>query len=336
VGSRGNLPFPIPNSLLPFFGGANLVWRSSEGFFPHVTRPMEPADREIVRQIDRDAFERLRRNELPGRLSLRTAENIDAAFERPYPGVVLEAPRGQVVGYCFTHVWGSLGWLGTLGIAPVRQGIGLGRPLVAAGLRLLEEAGCSALALETMPESGRNLALYTRLGLEPRRLTLLFEASPPAARTTHWAIWRDESDDLRAVASALVPGLDPTPAARWLLHEESGDTLVWRDAAGEPVCFAVLRHAPRRQGSLQAYLTVEAAACLPRVADEWPRFLAEMQAYAEGRGRAGLVLPVNADQTALLGSALDAGMRIVQTRVRMVRGGALGGPDDLLMLTLAM
>ena len=109
-----------------------------------------------------------------------------------------------------------------------------------------------------------------------------------------------------------------------------------RDAAGEPVCFAVLRHAPRRQGSLQAYLTVEAAACLPRVADEWPRFLAEMQAYAEGRGRAGLVLPVNADQTALLGSALDAGMRIVQTRVRMVRGGALGGPDDLLMLTLAM
>jgi len=29
-------------------------------------------------------------------------------------------------------------------------------------------------------------------------------------------------------------------------------------------------------------------------------------------------------------------MRIVQTRVRMVRGGALGGPDDLLMLTLAM
>ena len=61
-----------------------------------------------------------------------------------------------------------------------------------------------------------------------------------------------------------------------------------------------------------------------------------MQAYAEGRGRAGLVLPVNADQTALLDSVLDAGMRIVQTRVRMVRGGALGGPDDLLMLTLAM
>ena len=41
---------------------------SGEDIFPHVTRPMEPADREIVRQIDRDAFEMLRRNELAGRL----------------------------------------------------------------------------------------------------------------------------------------------------------------------------------------------------------------------------------------------------------------------------
>lgn len=309
-----------------------------EDAFPHYTRPMAPGDRELVRQIDRDAFELVRRErgELAGRLRLRTAENIAAAFDRPHPGVVLEAPRGRVVGYCFTHVWGSLGWLGTLGIAPERQGLGLGRPLVAAGLRLLQEAGCTTLALETMPDSGRNLALYARLGLEPRRLTILCEGSPVPARTTRWTIWPGEGDELRAIAGALVPGLDPTPAARWLKHEDAGDTLIWRDDAGEPVCFAVLRHAPRRQGSVQAYLTVEAAACLPHAAPDWPRFLAEMQSYAEQRGSAGMVFPINGEQSGLLYIALESGMRIVHTRVRMARGPALGGPDDALTLTLAM
>lgn len=310
----------------------------SEEFFPHYTRRMEPDDLAIVRQIDRDAFERIRRErgELAGRLRLRTAENIAAAFNRPHPGVVLESPRGRVVGYCFTHVWGSLGWLGTLGLAPDRQGLGLGRALVRAGLGLLEEAGCSTLALETMPDSGRNLALYTRLGLETRRLTLLCEGAPVPARETRWTIWQGEEHALRAVAGALVPGLDPTPAARWLRDEEAGDTLIWHDNTGEPMCFAALRHAPRRQGSIQAYLTVEAAACLPHAAPEWPRFLAEMQSYARQRSSAGMVFPINGQQSALLFAALESGMRIVHTRVQMARGPALGRPDDVLALTLAM
>ena len=311
--------------------------RSDEGF-PHYTRPIEPDDRELVRQIDRDAFERVRRErgELSGGLRLRTAENMAAAFERPFPGVVLEAPRGRVVGYCFTHAWGSLGWLGTLGVAPDRQGLGLGRALVAAGLKLLDQAGCTIHALETMPDSGRNLALYTRLGLEPRRLTFLCQGAPPPAREARWTIWTGEDGALRAIGEALVPGLDPTPAARWLRREDAGETLIWRDDAGYPVCFAALRHAPRRQYNIQAYLTVEAAACLPRAARDWPRFLAKMQLYALQRGKAGFVLPVNAQQSPLLRAMLDAGMRIVHTRVRMVRGPLLGSPDALLALTLAM
>lgn len=311
---------------------------ASDQVFPHYTRPFEPDDRELVRQIDRDAFERVRRErgELSERLRLRTAENIAAAFERPFPGVALEAPRGRVVGYCFTHVWGSLGWLGTLGITPDRQGLGLGRPLVAAGLKLLDQAGCTIHALETMPDSGRNLALYARLGLEPHRLTLLCQGAPSPARETRWTIWAGEDGALSAIGNAFAPGLDLTPAARWLRREEAGETLVWHDDAGQPVCFAALRHTPRRPYSVQAYLTVEAAACLPRAAHDWPRFLAEMQTYALQRGKAGFVLPVNAQQSSLLRALLDAGMQIVHTRVRMVRGPLLGSPDALLALTLAM
>lgn len=303
-----------------------------------LTRPMTPADRELVRQIDRDAFELVRRERgQPGEgLKLRTAENIAAAFDRPLPGVVLEEPRGRVVGYCFTHMWGSLGWLGTLGITPARQGLGLGRTLVSAGLALLEQAGCTTLALETMPDSGRNLALYARLGLNPHHMTFLCQGAPQPARETRWTIWTGGDDALRTVAGALVPGLDPTPAAEWLRREDAGETLVWRDGTGQPVCFAALRYGPRRQGQIPVYLTVEAAACLPSAAHEWSRFLAEMQTYAVQRGKAGLVLPVSGQQSTLLRRLLDSGMRIVHTRVRMLRGEALGAPDALLLLTLAM
>lgn len=305
-------------------------------FPPYRTRVMTPADLKAVAQIDRDAFELYRRQQrrLVRPLRLRTPENLNAAVRRPYPGVVVESPPGYVVGYCFTHVWGVLGWLGTLGVAPASQGLGLGRAVTAAGLELLRQAGCQTLALETMPESGKNIALYTRLGLALHTLTCLLQGEVLAASSTHFEVWSG-GGALREVAGRLAPGLDPTPAARWLDDEEAGRTLIWRED-GQAVAFAVLRHKPRRLEGMQTHLTVEAAACLPGAVEHWPRYLSEMQLYAERLGQMGLVLPVNGQQSALLEWALAAGLRIVHTRVRMVSGHDLGGADDLLMLTLAM
>ncbi len=303
---------------------------------PHRTRIMTPADLKVVAQIDRDAFEMYRRQQrrLVQPLRLRTPQNMNAAVRRPFPGVVVESPPGRVVGYCFTHVWGTLGWLGTLGVAPASQGLGLGRAVTAAGLELLRQAGCQTLALETMPESGKNIALYTRLGLEPRSITCLFQGVVPAANSVHFEVW-DGGSALRDISGRLAPGLDPTPAARWLDGEEAGRTLIWREG-GEPVAFAALRHTPRRLEGMQTYLTIEAAACLPQAAEHWPRYLGEMQAYAERLGQMGLVLPINGRQLVLLGTVLAARLHIVHTRVRMISGHDLGGADDLLVLTLAM
>ena len=303
---------------------------------PPVIRAMLPADLKAVCQIDRDAFEAYRRQQrqLTHPLRLRTPENMNAAVRRPTPGVVIELPPGRIAGYCFTHVWGSLGWLGTLGVAPAQQGTGLGRTVIAAGLRVLREAGCRVLALETMPESGKNLALYIRLGLEPRYITLLCQGAPNAAPETHFEPWAG-GDELRTVAARFMPGLDPTPAARWLADEFAGDTVIWREA-GQPVAFAMLRGAPRRIDNIPTYLTVEAAACLPEAADDWPRYLGEMQTYAEQQGKYGVVLPVNTSQVKLLRYTLEAGFKIAHTRVQMATGEAIGAPDALLMLTLAM
>ncbi|MBN1201024.1 MAG: GNAT family N-acetyltransferase [Anaerolineae bacterium] len=312
-----------------------LVYNDSD-MLSYVARPVTPDDLEAVRRVDCDAFETYRRkqHQIQRALSLRTVENMSAAIRRAVPGVVIECPPGKVVGYCFTHVWGLVGWLGTLGVSPRSQGLGLGRSVIAAGLDTLRRAGCRTLALETMPESGKNIALYNRLGLEARRLTLLCQGTVNPAASMQFERWRGDNA-LRVVASQLVDGLDPTPAAQWLAAEEAGQTFVWRDG-GQPVAFAILRTKPRRLESLQLYITVEAAACLPCAAGEWPRYVAEMQAYAQMLGKTGLLLPVNARQHSLLRAALEARFKIVHTRVRMVDGEALGAPDAILMLTLAM
>jgi GNAT superfamily N-acetyltransferase len=297
---------------------------------------MKPADIKTVCQIDRDAFEAYHRQQrrLTQPLRLRTPENINAAVRRPNPGVVVESPPGRIAGYCFTHVWGSLGWLGTLGVAPSQQGLGLGQAVVAAGLDLLRQAGCSTLGLETMPESGKNLALYTRLGLDAQHLTLILQGMTEAAAKTHFELWDGETA-LREIASAVVPGLDPMPAAQWLDDEGGGETVVWRED-GQPAAFAVLRSAGRRLENVQNYLNIEAAACIPGAVAHWPRYLAEMQTYARRLHRSGLAIPVSAQQKMLLRELLEAGMQIAYARVRMTDGAPLGSPDAVLMLTLAM
>ncbi|MBI5959707.1 MAG: GNAT family N-acetyltransferase [Chloroflexi bacterium] len=308
----------------------------SEEAVSFVTRLMTPADLKTVCQIDRDAFEAYHRQQrrLMQPLRLRTPENMNAAVRRPYAGVVVETSPGRVAGYCFTHVWGSLGWLGTLGVAPNQQGLGLGRAVIAAGLDLLHQAGCRIRGLETMPESGKNLALYTRLGLDAQHLTMVFQGLTELAAKTHYELW-DGEGALRQIASAFIPGLDPTPAALWLDDEGGGETIVWRED-GQEVAFAVLRAAGRRLETMQNYLNIEVAACLPEAANHWPRYLAEMQTYAHRLHRSGLLIPVSAQQKTLLHGLLEAGMQIAYSRVRMTDSDPLGDPDALLMLTLAM
>ena len=303
---------------------------------PYILRPMSPKEAGPLEQLDWDAFESYHRRHSKDNRALRhrTRANLDAALNRPHPGVVLEWPPGKIAGYCFTHVWGALGWLGTLGVAPKHQGIGLGRAVTGAGIDLLREVGCTTVALETMPDNCKNLALYTRLGLEGRELTVLCQGTPEVATSVRFAVWQG-GDIPASIANQVVPGMDPTPAAQWLLDEDAGQTLVWWEN-GQPAAFASLRSTARREESYHLYLVVEAAACTPRAASNWPHYLSEIQWYARSLRKSGVVMPVNMRQQKLLRATLNAGLKIVQTRVRMAAGDMIGAPDDILLMTLAM
>jgi mycothiol synthase len=100
-------------------------------------------------------------------LSAREAEAwFDAA------GLLLAEQHDTVVGFHWTKVHDALvdgrglGEVYVLGIDPSAQGLGLGRVLLAAGLRHLFERGCRTVLLYVDDSNTTALRLYERAGFE--------------------------------------------------------------------------------------------------------------------------------------------------------------------------
>ena len=62
------------------------------------------------------------------------------------------------------HRSGTEGWMGPLAVRPDRQGEGLGRQIVQAGIEWLRGQGATTIGLETMPRTVDNIGFYSRLG----------------------------------------------------------------------------------------------------------------------------------------------------------------------------
>jgi predicted N-acetyltransferase YhbS len=124
-------------------------------------RPIRTADYQIVRQIDNLSFKKGN--------SFRSVENIaNLALINP-EGCLLCLEGHRPVGFVFSRVFGSIGYLGPLGVDPVEQNKGYGKLIVQEGIKYLQTQDCQVIGLETLPEWGKNIALYHKLGF---RVTL--------------------------------------------------------------------------------------------------------------------------------------------------------------------
>lgn len=79
---------------------------------------------------------------------------------------------GAVAAFNMAHRSGVEGWMGPLAVRPDRQGLGVGRAIVDAGVAWLEDGGCTTIGLETMPRTMDNIGFYARLGFVPGYLTI--------------------------------------------------------------------------------------------------------------------------------------------------------------------
>lgn len=131
-------------------------------------REMTKQDYQQVMWIDQMAFSaHYRKTYGINKLMERIPEGLSAYQQRTgTEGIVLEY-HGQVVGYAFSHQWGSLGWFGPIGIDLNYQGRGFGKQLILHIIEQLSELDVREIGLETMVNSPNNIGMYMSLGLKP-------------------------------------------------------------------------------------------------------------------------------------------------------------------------
>ena len=103
-------------------------------------------------------------------------------------GLLLAIAEDVLEGFCWTKVHAPpdtpdrLGEIFVIGVDPARQGTGLGRALVVAGLDHLATArGCSTGVLFVDASNGPVLALYRALGFAVHRIDRAYECEVPTA-----------------------------------------------------------------------------------------------------------------------------------------------------------
>ncbi|MCP4541830.1 MAG: GNAT family N-acetyltransferase [Chloroflexi bacterium] len=93
-------------------------------------RQMTPSDINAVAPLDVLAFTAYARKiGHDGDIAPRTRQNLLASLSQNPTGCFV-AEADQIVGFIFTHVWGTTGWIGTFGVHPDCRGQGVGRSLL--------------------------------------------------------------------------------------------------------------------------------------------------------------------------------------------------------------
>ncbi len=164
--------------------------------------------------------------------------------------------RGEVVAFNMVHLAGTEGWMGPLAVRTDRQGGGLGREIVMAGVDWLRQRGARTIGLETMPRTIENIGFYSRLGFLPGHLTVSLQRDRP--RSLAIDAFRigalDVPERVAAIGECgrlsreLGAGVDFTAELELTLGIGLGDVSVLRGAEGRAIAFGLWHTAPLVQG----------------------------------------------------------------------------------------
>ncbi|HVY46137.1 MAG TPA: GNAT family N-acetyltransferase, partial [Minicystis sp.] len=210
---------------------------------PAVVRPMEAGDLPTVDRVFRLAFGTYLGMPDPSRFA-GDSDLVGTRFEADPGGAIVAEMDGEVVGSCFATCWGALGFFGPLTVRPDLWDRGIAHALLAETNALFDRRGVRVRGLYTFAQSAKHVRLYQRFGYWPRFLnaTLSGPVSPSGAdfETLPSAPGADALAEVRAVADALFPGLDPSREIASVAAQELGDTVLVRRATGELEGYAIV------------------------------------------------------------------------------------------------
>jgi hypothetical protein len=291
---------------------------------------MTQNDIEVVSQLDVLAFmahSRQRGNINP--TPPRTLKSILACLNLNPAGCFV-AETDKLVGYIFTRMWGTTGWIGTFGVHPDYQEHGVGRSLLAAAVKHLQEADCMTVGLETMSDSPYNVGFYSRFGFLPTFPTVLLvkKTGSVDAASAYTVLSQLESKEalsaITQISQAACSGLDYAPEASNAIEYEWGETLLvgWP----KPWAFAIVRTTPNREGSLEPIADVSGLVIRSKAGGSLAEALHTVEVFVHRRELEQVSLAVNAADGEALQQALSYGFRVRAVVLRMVLNGKYAPP----------
>jgi GNAT superfamily N-acetyltransferase len=303
------------------------MWRRDQ-----VVRGPEPAIAEDIPPLNRlfsEAFtERYRRDGMPGvRVPHLNDDVWRFALESAGEGAMIWRDRaGEVLAFNLAHLSGVEGWMGPLAVRPDRQGEGLGKRIVLAGIEWLKSRGARTIGLETMPRTMENVGFYSGLGFLPGHLTVTLARPPePAAsqgsectRLTRDRAGAEAVAECRELTGRVTPGVEFDREIRLTAELGVGDTTLYR-RDGALAAFALWHAAPLAQGRPREDLRV-----LKLVALDVPALhavLAGVEAAAEEEGTERVTVRSQTAQAESHASLVAAGWQTHWTDLRMTLAG---------------
>lgn len=297
------------------------MWRREKT----VQGPERPGfdDIDPLNRIFSAAFtDRYRRDGMPGvRVPHLHHDVWRFALESAGEGAMIWRDRaGEIVAFNLAHLSGIEGWMGPLAVRPDRQGEGLGKRIVLAGVDWLKAQSAQTIGLETMPRTVENIGFYSRLGFLPGHLTVTLARSPeagPAAGCTRLA--RAEAmgaalAECAALVERVAPGLTFEREMQLTADLGMGDTTLYR-RDGTLVALALWHAVPLAHGRPREDLRV-----LKLVADDLPAMhavLSGVDSAAEVEGTERVTVRCQTRQADAYGSLVADGWQTHWTDLRM-------------------
>lgn len=290
-----------------------------------------PHDIEALNRLFSDAFtDRYRQDGLAG---VRVPFLNPAVWEYAIAGagegaMVWRDARGELIAFLLAHCSGSEGWMGPLAVRPDRQGEGLGREILRAGMAWLKAAGATSIGLETMPRTMENIGFYSALGFLPRHLTITMQRQPPRRRGPLTSRLGELADRHRAsvmtecrdLSQHVGAGVDFSREMDLTLALRLGDVTLLRTPNGVLQAFALWHTAPLAQGR-----TTEEVRVLKLVAPDVPcavEVLAAVERETAALGLRLISVRCQGAQHGLYTALVEEGYRVHWTDLRMTRGDA--------------
>ncbi len=260
------------------------------------------------------------------------------AFLRMYlaanPGgsFVLEQD-GRLAAYCFSHMWGTTGWLGPLSVVPSLQGRGFGKEIVQVTKDHLLSQGAEVVGLELNAQSSKNLAFYSKLGFVAQKMTVDLIHEVPRAGSESKSFQpallskvtgeqqRQLLEYARILSTSLQPGLDYNSEVRLAREFGFGDgLLLLRD--DQAVAFALIHAEPYSQEEERFFLKVNALQVAPGHGDEvLEGLLHALSKTAIEAGLRGLHIRACTRYPKAVNWLLSEGFKAVHNELRMTLDG---------------